>query len=269
VSVIFYTFVGHISSMFTIIYYSPTGNALHLAKLLADGLKIPHAELLPMELTDPEQLEKNHHLILLHPIHGFNAPKAVKRFVKSLPPGLYDYVSLIAVGCAAHWANDAVSNVLRKSLNKKKYSIVLDEVMAMPLTFIMSFPEDMIRRLIAESEQRIENLCRRIQERDASEKKVLLKSRILNFLGRIEPPAAKLFGLELRANNNCTSCGTCWNNCPQNNIQEKSNGKPGFGFNCSMCMRCIYNCPEQAISPRFSKFIPIKNGYSLSNYLDK
>jgi ferredoxin/flavodoxin len=253
--------------MYTIIYYSPTGNALHLAKLLADGLKIPRSELQAMELTDPEKLQGNHHLILLHPIHGFNAPKSVKQFVKSLPEGLYEYVSLIAVGCAAHWANDAVSAVLRKSLRKKKFSIVLDEVLAMPLTFIMNFPDDMNRRLIAESEQRIENLCQRIRERDASEKNVLFKSRIFNFLSRVEPPAAKLFGLELRAKTNCTSCGTCWNNCPQNNIREKSNGKPGFGFNCSMCLRCIYNCPEKAISPRFSKFIPIKGGYSLSKYL--
>jgi hypothetical protein len=32
-------------------------------------------------------------------------------------------------------------------------------------------------------------------------------------------------------------------------------------------MRCIYNCPEEAISPRISKFIPIKKGYSLSKYI--
>lgn len=254
--------------MYTLIYYSPTGNVLHLAKLLADGLKVHHGELLAMEFTDPSKLEKNHHLILLHPIHGFNAPKSVKRFVKSLPEGLYECISLIAVGCAAHWANDAVSAVLRKSLREKKYSVVLDEVMAMPLTFIMNFPEDMNRRLIAESEQRIDDLCKRIVEKDVSEKRVGFKSKILNFLGKVEPPAARLFGLELHANKNCTSCATCWNHCPQKNIHEKSNGKPGFGFNCSMCMRCIYNCPEQAISPRFSKFIPIKGGYSLSKYLD-
>ena len=253
--------------MYTIIYFSPTGNVLHLAKLLATGLEVPHEELLPMEYTDPEKLKRNHHLVLLHPIHGFNAPKSVKLFVKSLPEGLYEYVSLIAVGCAVSWANDAVSAVLRKYLVKKNYSIVLDEVLAMPLTFIMNFPEEMNLRLIAESEQTIEELCERISGKDVSEKQVPFKSRVLNFVGKVEPPAAKLFGLELHANKDCTSCGTCWNNCPQRNIKQKSNGKPGFGFNCSMCMRCIYSCPEKAISPRFSKFIPIRSGYSLSKYL--
>ncbi len=253
--------------MYTIIYFSPTGNVLHLAKLLADGLKVPHEELLPMEFTDPEQLRANTHLVIIHPIHGFNAPKPVKRFVNSLPPGLYDYVSLIAVGCARSWANGAVTLTLRNTLEKKAYSLVLDEILAMPLTFIMNFPDDVNVKLIAESEQRIADLSKCIIEKKTSEKKVLIKSQIMNFVGKIESGAAPLFGLELHANNDCTSCGTCWTNCPQKNIKQKSNGKPGFGFNCIMCMRCIYNCPEKAISPRFSKFIPIKGGYTLSKYL--
>lgn len=88
-------------------------------------------------------------------------------------------------------------------------------------------------------------------------------------MGKGESPAARLFGLELHANKSCTSCGTCWSNCPENNIKEKDNGLPGFGFSCSMCMRCIYSCPEKAISPRISKFIPIKNGYTLSKYINE
>jgi len=133
-------------------------------------------------------------------------------------------------------------------------------------SIIISFPDDLNLKLIAQSESMIADLSMRIREKIASEKKVRFKSQILNFMGKVESPAARLFGLELHANNNCTSCGTCWSNCPAKNIQQKNNGKPGFGFSCTMCMRCIYNCPEKAISPRFSKFIPIKNGYKLSKY---
>lgn len=97
------------------------------------------------------------HLILLYPVHGFNAPRTVKRFVKSLPPALFGSISLIAVGCAGNWINEAVSADLRKSISKKSYSIVVDEVLAIPLTLIM------------------------------------------NFAGKAESPAARLFGLELRA----------------------------------------------------------------------
>ena len=66
---------------------------MHLAKQLADGLKSPKEDLLPLEFTDPKQLESNKHLILLYPVHGFNAPRTVKRFVSSLPPGLFELFS--------------------------------------------------------------------------------------------------------------------------------------------------------------------------------
>jgi len=95
------------------------------------------------------------------------------------------------------------------------------------------------------------------------------KSRLLNFLGKAESFASRLFGLELHAGKKCNSCGTCWSNCPEKNIKRNSNGKPRFGFRCLMCMRCIYHCPQKAISPRFSKFIPIKKGYSFSQYLEE
>ena len=255
------------STMYTIIYFSPTGNVLHLARLLAAELKSPERYILPLEFTDPKQLESNKHLVLLYPVHGFNAPRTVKRFVRSLPPGLYEWVSLIGVGCLNNWLDGAVSSDLLKSFRKKAYPIVVDEILAMPLTFIMNFPDHLNLKLIAESEKRIADLSRAIINKDTSEKEVQIRSQIVNFLGKAESPAARFFGLELHANNNCTSCGTCWTNCPQKNIKQKSNGKPGFGFNCIMCMRCIYNCPEKAISPRISKFIPIKNGYSLSKYV--
>ncbi len=252
--------------MYTIIYFSPTGNAFHLAKLLAAELQSPAENILPLEFTDPLHLESNKHLVLLYPVHGFNAPRTVKRFVRALPPGLYEYISLIGVGCNTTWVNGAVSSDLRKSLKKKDYTIVVDEILAMPLTFIMNFPDELNLKLIAESEKKIADLGRRIIEKRPTIQEVKIKSKILNSLGKIESPAAKLFGLELHANKNCTSCGICWTNCPEKNIKQKSNGRPGFGFNCSMCMRCIYNCPEEAISPRISKFIPIKKGYSLSKY---
>jgi len=253
--------------MYTIIYFSPTGNVFHLAKLLASGIQSTDVDILPLEFTDTDHLESKKHLVLLFPVHGFNAPRTVKRWVRSLPSGIYEFVHLIGVGCTSNWVNDAVSSELRKSLLEKEYSIVVDEILAMPLTFIMNFPDDLNVRLIAESERKIADLCRRIVEKDSTEKKVQFRSKILNFMGKAESPAARLFGLELHANNNCTSCGTCWTNCPQQNIQQKGNGKPGFGFNCIMCMRCIYHCPEKAIGPRISKFIPIKGGYTLSKYV--
>ncbi len=252
--------------MYSIVYFSPTGNALHLAKKLAGHLDADPAELIPLEFVDVKLLKPDKHLVLIYPVHGFNAPRTVKNFVKVLPSGLYDSISLIGVGSMTAWLNGAVSLELRKKLIGKAYTIVVDEILAMPLTFIMSFPDKLAYQLIEESERRIKELGTAIVEGKASLSKVARRSRVVNFLGKIEQPAARLFGLELHANKDCTSCGTCWENCPEKNIKKNSKGKPHFGFDCIMCMRCIYNCPEKAISPRVSKFIPIRQGYDLRKF---
>ena len=92
-----------------------------------------------------------------------------------------------------------------------------------------------------------------------------MKSRIISFVGKVESPAARLFGLELHAKKTCISCAICWENCPMDNIKQSKKDKPKFGFNCSMCLRCVYDCPTHAITPYISKFILIKSGYKLSD----
>jgi len=255
--------------MYTIIYFSPTGNAKHLADKLAENLATDNVELLALEFTNPLNLQANDQLVLFFPVHAFNAPRTVKNFVKNLPQNLYEGVSLIGVGSSNNWMNAAASQDLKRSLKKKGYKIMTDTVLAMPLTIITNFTEELNKRLIKESTEGIVQLSKAIKVKKISQKIVKLKSRFINLLGKGESGAARLFGLELYANNNCRSCGTCYINCPQKNIKIKDNGKLSFGFNCIMCMRCIYNCKQGAISPRFSKFIPISKGYSLQKYLEE
>ena len=248
--------------MYTIIYFSPTGNTYHLAKKLKSNLG-ENTELFRMEFLDVDILEKNDHLILMFPIHGFNAPRTVKRFVKNLPENLYKSISILAVGCNEIWVNDAVSLYVNKVLKYKNYSIVLDEVLAMPLTFIMAFPDETNKQLFDKADLRIFEMAQKIKSRTITKRVVSFKSKLLTFVGKAESPAARMFGLELHATKNCTSCSICWNNCPEYNIKENKNHKPKFGFKCSMCMRCIYDCPTRAITPYISKFFPIKNGYKV------
>jgi ferredoxin/flavodoxin len=252
---------------YTLLYFSPTGNVRHLAKTLASQLDSHRTTVVPLETTEPEQLGGGGHLILLYPIHGFNPPRNVERFVQRLPANLFDAVSVIAVGCTNHWVDGAVSRRLRRTLTRKGYAIVVDEILAMPLTFIMAFSDDLARKLVVGSEKRMEHVAASLGSVPGIAPRVAWWSRLVSFLGRLESPASRLFGLELHANEGCTSCGRCWSHCPQRNIRRGRDGRPRFGFDCLMCMRCIYNCPEKAIAPRISKFIPIKGGYSLSRYV--
>ncbi len=145
--------------------------------------------------------------------------------------------------------------------------MLYDTVIAMPLTFIMSFPEDHIKNQLTELEKALEGHAKSILEGEKSVVKPAFKTELVHFVGKAEHFAARLFGLELHATKDCIKCGLCVKECPSKNISEKPSGLPKFGFKCLMCMRCIYRCPKQAIRPRFSRFIPIKGGYNLKDYL--
>jgi len=253
--------------LYTLIYFSPTGNVFHLAKTLANHLKPFGVEILPLEFINPNQLVRADHLVLMYPIHGFNAPRTVNRFLQHLPSGLYKDVSLIGVGSSTHWMNGAVSSDLSNLLAKNGYPVIVNEILAMPLTIIFSFPYELACKLIQDSESKLQEISVSLIEGKQSICHIKSKSRLVNFLGKGESFASRMFGLELHTGKTCNSCGICWNNCPEKNIKRKNNGKPEFGLNCLMCMRCIYHCPEKAIAPRFAKFLPIKQGYSLSQYL--
>ncbi len=251
--------------MYRIIYFSPTGNAKYVAGLLADNLQV--AETQALEHLEPESIKSAEHLILVYAIHAFNAPRTVKRFVKELPTGCFEKVSLIAVGCNTSWVNDAVSKDLRKMFASKGCKLIVDEVMAMPLTFIMAFPDDVAQGQVDDAKTVIKSVALLIQNEQKSQRDIPLRSHAVNFVGRGESGAARLFGLELHATSNCTSCGLCSRECPEKNIKMLPRERPKFGFKCSMCMRCIYDCPEKAIKPYISRFIPISKGYDLQKYL--
>jgi ferredoxin/flavodoxin len=252
--------------MIRILQFSPTGNAAYIAELLKKAIGSKE-EILALEHTDPSTLEKGHHLVIVHAIHAFNAPRTVKRFINQMPPGLYEQVSLIAVGCDVSWVNNAVSKDIRKVLESKNYKIIVDDIIGMPLTFIMPFPEAAIKVQLIEAGRKIEHLSKAILLEQRTLRKVAIKSHVVHFIGGAETVAARFFGLELHANKSCTKCGLCVRECPEKNIRLDEKGKLHFGFKCLMCMRCIYNCPEKSISPRISKFIPISKGYKLERHL--
>jgi len=39
--------------------------------------------------------------------------------------------------------------------------------------------------------------------------------------------------------------------------------KPVFENKCQLCLGCIYGCPCKALKPGISKFVVVKDGYSL------
>lgn len=251
----------------SIYYFSPTGNTKFVADNLAKKMELSHTYIHPLEFVDAEKLTDDEHIIILFSIHGFNPPRTVLRFVNRIPEGYNKRVSLIAVGCTDSWINGAVSSGLRKILNIKGYKVFVDMVLAMPLTFIVKFPNDIVHEQLNNLEVKLCEISKAITDGQTDKKSVLFKSKVIHLLGKVEDFAARFFGLELYANKHCNSCGICIANCSEKNIRFNKKKRPIFSLKCIMCLRCVYNCPDGAIKPRTARFIPIKGGYSLNNYL--
>ena len=96
--------------MYTIAYFSPTGNTKHVAILFQNHLRADR--IFPLEHINAVDIPSADHLILLFVIHGFNAPKPVLSFAKQLEPNKFRKVSLIAVGCNP-LAPTIANNILR------------------------------------------------------------------------------------------------------------------------------------------------------------
>lgn len=251
--------------MYTIAYFSPTGNTKYISNELKKILTSSKTQVIDIIKMDGENLDKNEHLIIMFSIHAFRAPKEVINFTKSIKKSTFNKISIIAVGCNNYWINDAASLKVRKILINKGYSIALDRVIAMPLTLVAKLPTQTCIEMVRKADIDLEEIANDLNSDIVDNRIVSLKSKLLANIGKIENYASRLFGLELYANKNCTSCGICWSSCPSKNIKNKNN-KPQFGFKCSMCMRCIYKCPVKAINPRISKFIVLKDGYNVKNY---
>lgn len=247
--------------MIHISYFSATGNTKYLAEKLKDLLSLRNDQISPYGRPIPQACS---HWILMFPIHGFNPARPIQKDFKTLS-SRFEKVSLIAVGCNTAWVNDGVTLPLKKHLTNQ---LCVDAVVPMPLSFVMAFPSTVGRKTIQQAEEILLDIKRQIETETYVKRTIPFKSRAIRTIGSLESKAARLFGLELHANKSCTSCGLCWTSCPFENISE-NNKKPVFGFKCGLCMKCIYDCPEKAISPYISKFIPIKGGYHLTDYLEE
>lgn len=60
-------------------------------------------------------------MVILFSVHAFGAPRVVLEKLKQLPNGgVVKKVSVIAVGCADNWINDAASKEIRTIMSKKR-----------------------------------------------------------------------------------------------------------------------------------------------------
>lgn len=247
-------------------YYSGTGGTAMAADyfqryLLENGVKTS------MELiTDGRSVENTAHdlLIVLFPVHAFNAPAAVYRWLNSLQYANGTAAAVISVSGGGEVSpNTACRAASIRRLEKKGYHVVYETMLVMPSNWAAETKEPLASLLVQVLPEKIKNATNELLCGTYKRTSPLKTDFVFSYIGRIETYGAKFWGRCLRAQSSCIGCGLCAKECPAGNITMKDR-RPQFSGKCHMCMKCIYRCPVKAITPRIAKSFVLKGGYDLA-----
>lgn len=253
-----------------IAYFSGTGGTALAAKRLAEALEDRGASVTLREIRkDAETGNGNEdYFALLFPVHAFNAPLPVYRWLESLDSVNGTSAAVISVSSGGEMSpNTACRRSCIKRLRKRGYTVIYEESLVMPSNVLVKTPESALIKLLQVLPKKSAGVAADIIAGRKKELKARLLDRFLSQVGEMEKLGAKMFGRHLIAGPACNNCGWCARNCPAGNIFMEE--RPVFGRSCSMCLRCVYGCPENAIKPKFIRSLILKEGLDIGALLKK
>lgn len=240
--------------------FSGTGNTLRVSELLVEELRIHGAEAdifaIRADAEKPEIAGYNM-LLIAYPVHAFNAPANVLKFLKSLPHVDKMPVYIVRTSGEPLKLNDASGITPRRILKKRGYEVRGEFSCVMPYNIIFRHSDPMAARMWSAAELRIKRVAEEIAAGRRELKKVNMFRRFVAFVLRIEHTAMPIIGRHFRATESCIGCGICAKECPQGNIKMVE-GKPKFGKTCVGCMACAFTCPKDALK------ISLLNGWRVN-----
>lgn len=232
--------------------FSGTGNTEHACEELLKNLeKNGHITSLFSIRKDAERpsLEDCDCLILGYPVHGFNAPAPVLKYLKSLEKTKKQTPCYLLRTSGEPLKLNNASGISPKRILKKKGYVVLGEFhYVLPYNIIFRHSDGMAARMKRGVELRLPADAEKIGNAETFRTKVGPFSRLVSFACRIEHTAMPLIGRHFKATEKCIGCGKCELVCPQGNICMEG-GRPRFGKSCVGCMGCVFSCTEDAIHP--------------------
>lgn len=229
--------------------FSGTGNTMHVSERLAEELKLHgvetdifsiRADAVTPEITDYDLL------LIGYPVHAFNAPASVLKFLKSLPHSNKMPTYIVRTSGEPLRFNDASGITPRRILKRRGYNVRGEFSCVMPYNIIFRHSDPMTVRMWRAAELRIKSDAEEIFEGRGEVAKVNPFRRLVSFVLRIEHAAMPFLGRRFKATEKCVGCGICAGECPQGNIKIVD-GKPKFGKNCVGCMACSFTCPKDAL----------------------
>lgn len=236
-----------------IFYFSGTGNTETVAKKWqqeASKYNI-QIDLIKMEdINEDVDVSCYDKVGFGYPIHAFNAPSIVNKFVKRIKKldNKKDAFVLMVSGEYMN-LNHSSDNKMKRILKRRNIIVKSEYHYLMPYNMIFRHTEKRAYQMYVTM-----NALAELDVKDylVDDKPHYLKKHHgvgwLIWLFRIEQPFAPVNGLTFKVNKKkCINCMKCVNNCPTKNIEFKD-GKFKFHNRCLCCTRCSFNCPTNAFS---------------------
>ena len=244
--------------------FSGTGNTLRASTRFAEELRsLGHeAEIYSIKNGAPmPAVDGFDTLVVAYPIHAFNAPANVLKFLKNMPEGGGMPCYLLRTSGEPSKLNDASGITPKRILKKRGYNVLGEFAYVMPYNIIFRHSDGMVARMVRAMETRIPVDARKVVEGAAALRKVDPLRRLAAFTLRIEHTAMPFIGHSFRTTEKCVGCGKCEKVCPLGNITMKD-GKPSFGRSCVGCMGCSFSCPSDAVKIAVLNGWRVNGGYS-------
>ena len=246
-----------------IFYFSGTGNAKRIASWLlklaeAKNIECQMINIAKMDFRMFKNIESDSLIIIISPIHGFNYPNLVLKFLMNFPKGNNRIVLMntragMKLGKFVTPGLTGIAFMLSSLILKfKGYQIQGQIPFDMPSNWISIHPalkESSVKYIHKVNFERVEKHAQKIYSgqkdnlayRDIIQDLLLIPISFAFYLvGRF------VFAKSFFASQTCDNCGKCQNNCPVHAIITVHE-KPFWTFKCESCMNCMNNCPKNAI----------------------
>ena len=246
-----------------IVYFSGTGGTKMVADCFENTFAGRGVEVAKSELQEGDQLNEGDVLVLLYPVHAFNAPAPVYEWIRNLTRANSTKAVVISVsGGGDITPNKACRVGCIKRLEKKGFEVIYEKMIVMPSNVLIKTVDELTYRLLEILPVKVGKIVDDVLAGIICRRKPDMINRFMSLAGETEKAGTKYFGKRIGAGEDCNGCGWCEKSCSVNNITMHSS-KPVFGNKCVLCLKCIYGCPRGALQPGIFKSLIIKGGYNL------
>ena len=230
-----------------VFYFSAPSNSRHTAKIIAEKTGDIYADITECLKKDLYNFiaDKNENIGFVFPVYNFGIPITLCRFIDKLnirTNGNYIFTVATYGGFSG-----GASKIIKKMLKKKNITVNSQYSVRMPDTWTPVYDLS-DKNKVSERNKKADKTAEAIIKKIKKKKNGNFDCRRIPFSDYFYKDYENLRRTStLSVESNCTGCGMCAKNCPENAIEIKNCKLVWVKEKCAMCLGCLHRCPQFAI----------------------